>query len=77
MCDQLPKYARRLDALHQALAGDFRNIVRKLGVQADQIVLDVGCGDGFFTRLLAENGRHVFGLDNSDAFLRYAERYER
>jgi ubiquinone/menaquinone biosynthesis C-methylase UbiE len=72
MSGRLPKYACRLDALHQALADDFRNIVRKLGVQPDQKVLDVGCGDGFFTRLLAESGGHVIGLDNSDAFLRYA-----
>jgi ubiquinone/menaquinone biosynthesis C-methylase UbiE len=72
MPDRLPKYARRLDALHHAFADDFRNIVRKLGIQPGQIVLDVGCGDGFFTRLLAESGGHVIGLDNSDAFLQHA-----
>jgi ubiquinone/menaquinone biosynthesis C-methylase UbiE len=72
MTDQLPKYACRLDALHQALADDFRNIVRKLSLQSHQTALDVGCGDGFFTRLLAESGAQVIGLDNSDAFLRHA-----
>ena len=72
MHDQLPKYARRLDALHQALEDDFRNIVRKVNVEPGQIALDVGCGDGFFTGLLAENGGHVIGLDNSEAFLRQA-----
>jgi ubiquinone/menaquinone biosynthesis C-methylase UbiE len=72
MHDQLPQYARRLDKLHQALEHDFRSIVRKVHVQAGQIALDVGCGDGFFTRLLVENGGHVIGLDNSDAFLRQA-----
>jgi ubiquinone/menaquinone biosynthesis C-methylase UbiE len=72
MPDRLPKYAHRLDALHQALADDFRNIVRKLSLQPNQIVLDVGCGDGFFTQLLGESGGHVIGIDNSDAFLRHA-----
>src|SRR3954452_20793858 len=72
MSDKLPKYARRLDALHRALADDFRNIVKRICVESDQIVLDVGCGDGFFTRLLAERGGHVIGLDNSEAFLRHA-----
>ena len=72
MHDHLPKYAGRLDALHQALTDDFRNIVRKVGAQPDQLILDVGCGAGFFTRLLAESGGHVIGLDNSAAFLRQA-----
>jgi ubiquinone/menaquinone biosynthesis C-methylase UbiE len=72
MTDRLPKYASRLDALHQALADEFRDIVKTVGAQPTQIVLDVGCGDGFFTRLLAENGGRVVGLDNSDAFLRQA-----
>jgi ubiquinone/menaquinone biosynthesis C-methylase UbiE len=72
MSDQLPGYAQRLDALHQVFADEFRNIVSKLGVQSGQVVADIGCGDGFFTRLLAESGAHVVGVDNSDAFLRHA-----
>lgn len=72
MHDLLPKYAGRLDALHQALVDEFRDIVRTVGAQPNESVLDVGCGDGFFTRLFAENGGPVMGLDNSDAFLRQA-----
>jgi ubiquinone/menaquinone biosynthesis C-methylase UbiE len=65
----LPEYATRLNALHRALADDFRNIVNHLPLKDQSTVVDVGCGDGFFTSLLAKNQAHVIGLDNSDAFL--------
>lgn len=34
--------------------------------------LDIGCGEGHNTRLLAERGARMFGLDISPAFIRYA-----
>lgn len=71
MTDSLPDYARRLDALHRALADDFRSIIGGLPLQGGERVLDAGCGDGFFTGLLAERLPHgeVIGLDTSPAFL--------
>lgn len=71
MSDRLPKYARRLDALHRALVDDFTAIVAQLKLRGDEQIVDAGCGDGFFTRLLADcldSGR-VAGLDSSPAFL--------
>ena len=73
MPDHLPKYATRLNALHQALQDDFRQIVSNVPLHNGQIVLDVGCGDGFFTSLLAEHRVEVIGIDNSLAFLREAQ----
>lgn len=72
----LPSYAQRLDALHRALEADFREIVARLPLGGREFVVDAGCGDGFFTGLLAEllpQGR-VAGLDSSPAFLQAAER---
>jgi ubiquinone/menaquinone biosynthesis C-methylase UbiE len=71
MNDQLPAYAIRLRALHDALKSDFRNIVRRLPEPRVKAI-DVGCGDGFFTKLLAETQSEVIGIDNSDAYLREA-----
>jgi ubiquinone/menaquinone biosynthesis C-methylase UbiE len=68
----LPKYAVRLDALHQALVADFRRIVAAVPLRNGQTVVDVGCGDGFFSNLLGENQASVIGLDNSEAFLQHA-----
>ena len=71
MSDSLPQYATRLQALHQALERDFRNIVRRVPDQRVKAI-DVGCGDGFFTKLLAEIQSEVTGIDNSDAYLKEA-----
>ncbi|BBO31321.1 class I SAM-dependent methyltransferase [Lacipirellula parvula] len=75
MNDSLPGYAERLDALHQALAADFRAIIARLPWREHESILDPGCGDGFFTGLLAERlPRGVaVGLDTSTAFLEAAE----
>jgi ubiquinone/menaquinone biosynthesis C-methylase UbiE len=75
MKDALPDYAERLAALHRALEEDFRNIISRLPWLGHESVVDAGCGDGFFTGLLAErlpDGVAV-GLDNSPAFLKAAE----
>ena len=39
-------------------------------------VLDVGCGQGYFSRRLAERGAHVIGVDVSVALIRHARRHE-
>jgi ubiquinone/menaquinone biosynthesis C-methylase UbiE len=38
--------------------------------------LDVGCGEGHNTRLLAERGAHMTGVDISPSFVRHASRAE-
>jgi len=73
MHDTVPKYASRLDALHRALTDEFRGIVARVVTSPKQVILDVGCGDGFFATLLAENAGRVIGLDNSEAFMRQAQ----
>lgn len=72
MSDSLPAYAVRLQALHEALENDFRSIVR-FAPDKRLKVIDVGCGDGFFTKLLAEVHSEVTGIDSSDAYLTEAE----
>jgi ubiquinone/menaquinone biosynthesis C-methylase UbiE len=72
----LPPYAERLDALHLALVDDFRLIVGKLPLCGGERVVDAGCGDGFFTALLAERlpEGEAIGLDSSPPFLGAAEK---
>jgi ubiquinone/menaquinone biosynthesis C-methylase UbiE len=72
----LPPYAERLQALHLALVDDFRLIVGKLPFCGGERVVDAGCGDGFFTALLAERlpQGEAIGLDSSTAYLAAAEK---
>jgi ubiquinone/menaquinone biosynthesis C-methylase UbiE len=76
MVSQLPDYAARLDALHRALESDFRDILGRLSLASDATVVDVGCGDGFFSALLIERvpRGQVLALDTSPAFLEAAGR---
>ncbi|MBK8229574.1 MAG: class I SAM-dependent methyltransferase [Candidatus Eisenbacteria bacterium] len=39
--------------------------------------IDIGCGDGHSTRLLAEAGATVVGIDIAERFVRHAEASER
>lgn len=75
MENALPDYAERLAALHRALEEDFRNIIGRLPWLGHESVVDAGCGDGFFTGLLAERLPEgvAVGLDASPAFLAAAE----
>jgi SAM-dependent methyltransferase len=68
----IPPYATRLRALHRALDDDFRAIVARVPLARSDRVLDVGCGDGYFTQILAERSGQVTGLDNSEAYLKVA-----
>lgn len=45
----------------------------ELPIKETEIVLDMGCGTGHVTRLLAERCFHVIGVDNNQELLRIAE----
>ena len=68
----LPRYDQQLSAFHRAFRRELEAIVRALPVCADMRVLDLACGDGFYTRLIAErlgpNGC-ITGADISLAYL--------
>src|SRR5712692_7080328 len=55
----------------------FQALIAAAGVQPGQRVLDVGCGTGYFARLLAQavgpEGR-VVGIDPSPAMIGYSSR---
>ncbi|MCZ7566093.1 MAG: class I SAM-dependent methyltransferase [Burkholderiales bacterium] len=71
--------AERYDAWYRSPRGrwigetEYRLLAGLLGARRGESVLDVGCGTGYFTRLLAERaGVRIVGLDTDLAWLRYA-----
>lgn len=74
MAQILPKYAKRLDAFHRAFAPDFKSIVSRLQLEGQRSLLDAGCGDGFFTKMISDSypALQVVGLDKSPAYLKAA-----
>src|SRR5438105_3701538 len=71
----LPRYAEQFAAFHGAFAAELRELVGLLPVTPQMRVLDVCCGDGFYTGLLAErliSPGEVVGLDINPCFLELA-----
>ena len=68
----LPRYDKQLSAFHRAFRRELEAIVSALPVRADMRVLDLACGDGFYTRRIAErlgpNGC-ITGADINLAYL--------
>lgn len=74
--DGIPAYAAELDALHRAHEAEFEQIIDDLPLAPGAKVLDLACGDGNYTRLLAQKvapGGLVIGADASLQYLGAAQ----
>lgn len=72
---RLPSYAATLAAFHRAFRRELSRAVRAVSLPPGAAVLDVPCGDGFYTALLARRLRpfgRVTAADKSDAYLAVA-----
>jgi len=49
------------------------NLLRILAPKAGEKILDVGCGQGYFSHLIAESGAQVVGLDIADELIKIAK----
>jgi ubiquinone/menaquinone biosynthesis C-methylase UbiE len=75
LATDLPEYAPMLAAYHRAHAAELRAMIGDLPVRAGDHVLDMPCGDGAYTVLLAEkvgSDGSVVGVDLSEAYLAMA-----
>jgi SAM-dependent methyltransferase len=50
----------------------YEEAIRRVGLEAGQRVLEVGCGTGVFLRAAADRGAHVVGVDASESLLALA-----
>ena len=50
----------------------YEEAIRRVGLEAGQRVLEVGCGSGVFLRAAADRGASVVGLDASEALIELA-----
>jgi ubiquinone/menaquinone biosynthesis C-methylase UbiE len=68
----LPAYSKQLSGFHGAFERELQAIVNALPLSSDMRVLDLACGDGFYTRHIAErlgSGGSVTGVDINLAYL--------
>ncbi len=52
-------------------------VLKIIGNTENKTIVDLGCGTGFFTIPLAENAKVVYGIDNSETQLSFAEHHPR
>lgn len=82
MSHQYDEIARSFDEVGSAIRFvrenlEFRSFQRTLGSLAGKQVLDVGCGEGTFTRIIKRQGaRQVVGIDQSEGMIKLAEEIE-
>jgi SAM-dependent methyltransferase len=70
-----PRWGARADdwaANEDLQVPTYAEAIRRVGLEAGQRVLDVGCGSGVFLRLVADRGARVVGLDASEALIELA-----
>lgn|GEM_PF-807932 len=73
----LPEYERELSAFHKAFAVELEQAIYSLPLGPSSRVLDLACGDGFYTRRLAERlgpGGEVTGADIDPNYLQVARK---
>jgi len=70
--NELPGYARMLDAYHRSRAAELRAIIATLPLGPRSRVLDVACGDGCYSHWLAERAGQVIGVDLCATYLALA-----
>ena len=73
---RLPVYDGQLSAFHRAFATELQEILDRLPLQPGMRVLDLACGDGFYTRRIAERlgaGGGITGVDINLAYLSEAQ----
>ena len=51
------------------------NLLRSIKLDKNQVILDLACGQGFFSRILAEGGTKVIASDISPELISIAKKY--
>jgi ubiquinone/menaquinone biosynthesis C-methylase UbiE len=75
--DSLPDYDAALSSFHVAFESELTAIVSGLPLEPEARVLDLACGDGFYTRRLADRlgpSGSVTGADVNESYLAEARR---
>ncbi|MEJ7597234.1 MAG: class I SAM-dependent methyltransferase [Kofleriaceae bacterium] len=76
----LPEYDNQLSAFHRAFEPELRAVIGRLPLEPNMRVLDLACGDGFYTTRIAERlgrGGSVVAVDVDPAYLEAAREQTR
>lgn len=74
---KVPDYEKALEAFHTGFHDELRAVVQSLPLSPGMAVADIGCGDGFYTELLAERldaSGSLTAIDSNSAYLKQVAR---
>ncbi|MGN6678589.1 MAG: class I SAM-dependent methyltransferase [Streptosporangiaceae bacterium] len=72
--DEVARYTAAREARGVAGDGLLRELLELLGDVSGLLVLDAACGDGYLTRVLADRGARVMGIDIGPRLIERASR---
>jgi SAM-dependent methyltransferase len=70
MSSETPSYVGTQSDFHRAFAPELRSLMDNLPVNSSTRVLDVPCGNGFYTEMLSELTNNLVALDACEAHVR-------
>ena len=65
-------FKNKNDSLETAQNNKIQHIIKKLNIQPNQKILDIGCGGGILTEPLARLGAKVCGIDENENAIKVA-----
>jgi len=69
-----PGYGDLKDTLYKAIQGKFLRNFFKTHFKPTDAVIDVGCGIGYYSKLMGETGANVLGIDPSANYIEIAKK---
>ena len=60
--------------LYSAIQGNFLNSYFKDKFSSNDVVLDIGCGPGFYSNMIGKTGAKVLGLDPNEKYIEIARK---
>ncbi len=67
-------YKELNNTLYKAIQGSFLKSFFHSRFNSSHSVVDLGCGVGYYTKLMGENGAKVLGVDPNEKYIKLAER---
>ena len=69
-----PDYKDLNNTLYKAIQGNFLKSLFHSRLNSTHTVVDLGCGVGYYTKLMGTNGAKVLGIDPSEKYVSLAEK---
>ena len=68
-----PDYRDLNNTLYKAVQGNFLKLFFAKRFNSSHSIIDIGCGVGYYTKIMGKNGAKVLGIDPNESYIKTAE----